>query len=119
MIKILESPTLKRQGTTHNESNPETNWMAGTPYTMSRMTYAQVKDSANVWLMTKPPWGTILAIDLDNGEKLWEESLGQISKNPEFKSFGAPNLGGTCLTSTGLTFVAATPDNHLRALCIG
>ena len=99
----------------NNKSDPETNWMTGTPYTMSRMTYAQVKDSTNVWLMTKPPWGSILAIDLNDGEKLWEKPLGQISKNPEFKSFGAPNLGGTCLTSTGLTFIAATPDNNLRA----
>ena len=98
-----------------NQIDPETNRMLGTPYTMSRMVYAKIIDEAQAWFMTKPPWGTILAIDLTNGKKIWENPLGAMADVPEAKGLGAINLGGTCLTSSGLTFVAATPDNQLRA----
>jgi len=106
---------LKKIRSDENLSDPETNWMTGTPYTMSRMTYVDVRDESNLWIMTKPPWGSILAIDLITGEKIWDKPLGTISDNPAFETFGSPNLGGTCLTSTDLTFIAATVDNHLRA----
>lgn len=101
-----------------NQINPETNRMLGTPYYMSRMVYAKASEKG-FWPYTQPPWGTILAIDIKTGEKKWENPLGFMgdpSQNPDFLKYGAVNLGGTCLTSTGLIFVAGTPDNHLRAI---
>ncbi len=100
-----------------NQIDPETNRMLGTPYRMSRLPYVKATDSG-IWAMTKPPWGTILAIDLGSGEKIWERPLGymgDIDQHPEYKDFGSINLGGTCLTASGLTFAAATVDNHIRA----
>ena len=100
-----------------NRINPETNRMLGTPYGMSRLPYVKAKDDG-FWAFTRPPWGTILAIDLKSGDKIWEKPLGymgDIESHPEYKDYGSINLGGTCLTAGGLTFVAATIDNHLRA----
>lgn len=100
-----------------NSINPETNRMLGTPYRMSRLPYLKATDT-NVWGMTSPPWGTILAIDIRSGNKVWEKPLGymgNIEETPDFKDYGSINLGGTCVTASGLTFVAATVDNHLRA----
>ena len=100
-----------------NQINPETNRMFGTPYRMSRLPYVKATEKG-LWGFTKPPWGTILAIDLKNGEKVWERPLGymgDVEANPEYKEYGSINLGGTCVTAGGLTFVAATADNHLRA----
>jgi len=89
--------------------------MMGTPYRMSRMSYLNAQEEKGIWALTKPPWGTILAIDLNTGEKIWEKPLGSMSADPASKDYGSINLGGTCLTSGGLTFVAGTIDNHLRA----
>ena len=100
-----------------NAINPETNRMLGTPYGMARLPFIMLNEGG-VWGMTKPPWGTILAIDLESGDKVWERPLGymaDLSKQPEYKDYGSVNMGGTCMTATGLTFIAATPDNHLRA----
>ena len=108
---------LQKVRSDENRVDPETNRMLGTPYRMSRLPYLKL-DSTNVWAMTTPPWGTILGIDLSSGDKIWEKPLGymgNLQSNPEFKTYGAINLGGTFVTSSGLTFVAATPDNHLRA----
>jgi quinoprotein glucose dehydrogenase len=37
------------------------------------------------------------------------------TKYPEAKNWGSLNLGGAMVTGGGLTFIAATRDNHLRA----
>ncbi len=97
----------------NNYINPETNRMFGTPYRMSRQVNITI-DSLGIWGMTKPPWGTIVAIDLNSGEKLWEKPLGYMSEEPSYKEYGSINLGGTFVTSSGLTFVAATVDNQFR-----
>ncbi|MEL6922663.1 MAG: pyrroloquinoline quinone-dependent dehydrogenase [Bacteroidota bacterium] len=97
-----------------NQIDPETNRMLGTPYRMSRQPYVKLSQEMG-YAMTRPPWGTLLAIDLSTGDKKWERPLGYLADHPAYKDLGTINLGGTCLTSSGLTFVAATNDNHLRA----
>lgn len=65
----------------------------------------------------KPPWGTLNAIDLNNGEILWQVALGEY---PELVEKGLPptgtqNLGGSAVTAGGLLFVGATRDEKFRA----
>lgn len=101
-----------------NMIDPETNRMLGTPYRMARYPFIKALKTGEAFPHTQPPWGTIIGIDLSSGEKLWEKPLGymgDVEEIPEVKEWGSINLGGTCLTAGGLTFVAATIDNHLRA----
>ncbi len=65
----------------------------------------------------EPPWGRLNAIDLNTGEYLWREPLGTY---PELEKRGIPttgteNYGGPVVTAGGLLFIAATPDEKIRA----
>ena len=64
-----------------------------------------------------PPWGTLNAIDLVKGEILWRVPLGEY---PELVAKGIRNtgtlsFGGAVATAGGLIFIAATPDEKIRA----
>jgi quinoprotein glucose dehydrogenase len=65
----------------------------------------------------KPPWGTLNAIDLVRGERVWQVTLGEY---PELVQQGRPptgteNYGGPVVTAGGLVFIAATRDERIRA----
>lgn len=63
-----------------------------------------------------PPWGTLNAVDLNTGQIVWKETLGDY---PEFKAkgihTGTENYGGPAVTAGGLVFIAATSDAKMRA----
>lgn len=64
----------------------------------------------------KPPWGTLTAINLNTGEFVWKNTLGDY---PEFKAkgihTGTENYGGPVVTAGGLLIIAATSDSKIRA----
>jgi quinoprotein glucose dehydrogenase len=65
-----------------------------------------------------PPWGTLTAIDLKAGKRLWEVPLGTTRDQAPFPlwfKFGTPNIGGPLMTASGLTFIGAATDDYLRA----
>ena len=66
----------------------------------------------------KPPFGTILAYDLNTGEQLFERPFGQTQQwgfyAPE--DWGSPTLGGPAVTAGGVIFIGASMDAHVRAL---
>jgi quinoprotein glucose dehydrogenase len=63
-----------------------------------------------------PPWGTLRAIDLNNGKVVWKQTLGD---HPDMKAkgihSGTENWGGSVVTAGGLVFIAATSDEMFRA----
>jgi len=95
----------------------ETGRQLGTPYVMKR-DYLLKAGADGYVMQSRPPWGTLLAIDLHTGNKVWEVPLGYMmdpGKYPEAKSWGSINFGGAIVTGGDLIFVAASMDSHLRA----
>jgi quinoprotein glucose dehydrogenase len=95
----------------------ETGRQVGTPYIMKR-DYLFKADSRGMVMQTKPPWGTLVAIDLRTGLKKWEVPLGYMldpAKFPGAEKWGSLNFGGAIVTGGNLVFVAASLDGHFRA----
>ena len=92
--------------------------MHGTPYYMRR----RFLKAPSGLLCTPPPWGELVAINLETGARAWHVPLGDpstiqpklaaVSKTP----LGLPNLGGPIVTAGGIAFIAATFDHFLRAV---
>ena len=63
-----------------------------------------------------PPWGTLNAINLNTGQIVWKDTLGDY---PELKAkgihSGTENYGGPAVTAGGVLFIAATSDSKMRA----
>jgi quinoprotein glucose dehydrogenase len=62
------------------------------------------------------PWGELVAVDLRHLSIAWRIPLGVIdalgSKPP---ATGAPNLGGSIVTASGVIFIGASNDHRFRA----
>ena len=75
-------------------------------------------DGETGWPLQQPPWGTLVAINLNTGDIEWEKPLGIVK---ELMAAGVPptgtiNLGGSIVTAGGLVFVGGTTDSMFRAL---
>lgn len=63
-----------------------------------------------------PPWGTLTAIDLNTGEYVWRDTLGDYPYYADKGIHtGSENYGGAVVTKGSLLFIAATRDGNLRA----
>tara|TARA_Y100001970_G_scaffold292370_1_gene433426 strand:+ start:256 stop:2496 length:2241 start_codon:yes stop_codon:yes gene_type:complete len=61
---------------------------------------------------SKPPWGKIVSINLNNGLLNWEVPNGYVDN----KKIGTSNFGGILVTKSGLIFATGTDDNKVVAL---
>ena len=90
----------------------------GTPYGMLRQPLLSPRGVPCV----APPFGRFTAVDAASGETRWQIPLGWmpslVEATPDAKGWGSITLGGPITTASGLVFVAATVDAHLRALDI-
>lgn len=88
---------------------------SGSPYDL-----AYTHDGYNKFLdpegypAISPPWGTLNAIDLDEGEIRWSIPFGEFPELAEqgLADTGTENYGGPIVTAGGLLFIGAT--NHDR-----
>ena len=94
--------------------------MDGTPYSIeigSLQSFLGIPCNA-------PPWGKLVAVDLQGGTILWETALGSVHEMgpvtaPFHIDWGTPNLGGGIATAGGLFFIGATMDRQIRAFDVG
>jgi quinoprotein glucose dehydrogenase len=81
---------------------------AGTPFAMFRTPLL----SPSGLPCNAPPWGTVAAVDLFSGKKVWDVPLGSLIPG---MNTGTITFGGPMVTAGSLVFAAAAMDNYLRA----
>jgi quinoprotein glucose dehydrogenase len=80
----------------------------GTPYAMFRdWLVAPTGQPCNA-----PPWGALVAFDLNTGKVRWEAPIGVQAQGWPAGSIG---FGGPIATRSGLIFTAAAVDPHIHA----
>ena len=67
---------------------------------------------------SKPPWGSLTAINLNTGKKIWQIPFGEYEKlsKKNITKTGTYNYGGVTATAGNLVFATGTLDNKLRAI---
>ncbi len=78
----------------------------GAPYAMKRRTLI----SSAGYPCNPPPWGELMAVDLDTGEIGWRQNFGTWGEEDS-----GYNSGGPIITGGGLVFIGASTDNKLHA----
>ena len=123
VTNVIQAPALVRliprdELSALRESGDLEGWdiaeQRGTPYYMARRFFLSPIGLPCI----KPPWGKLVAVDLDAGDILWEVPLGS-TKNLAPKAvpnlnWGVPNLGGAMLTGSGLIVIGAAAEHTLR-----
>jgi quinoprotein glucose dehydrogenase len=120
VVKLIpreEWQTLREKLTQGERVGREFTDMQGTPYVMQRETWLSSRRSP----CTAPPFGSLVAIDLETGRTAWHVPLGTdegldaigLPKLPA--GSGMVNLGGAITTAGGLVFIGATVDRYFRA----
>ena len=117
VVRLLprDSEAAKKRPPTDMDRTAQT----GTPYVLERGPLL----SPFGLPCTRPPWGTLAAIDLQRNTVLWQRPLGSTEGfAPWFvpsREIGMPNMGGPIVTASGIIFVGAATDNYLRAFDVG
>ena len=77
----------------------------------------EVFKDQNGFPASKPPWGTLTALNLNNGKIIWQVPFGEfpdlIQKGKD--KTGTPNFGGATGTAGNLIFATGTIDKKVRA----
>ena len=100
-----------RQGTLNGARAQHTE-QEGTPYGMARFDLLH-----NDLPCLEGPWSTLVAVDLDLGEVLWERPLGTtpwVDVGEDAADWGYLTSGGPMVTEGGVVFQASTSDHTLR-----
>lgn len=100
-----------RRAQRHMGTSPQ----AGTPYLINQ----EVLVSPFGVPCVPTPWGSLMAVSLETGEKVWEIPFGTTRDMLPFfpigLDFGLPSMGGPIVTASGLVFIGASMDRYLRA----
>ena len=79
--------------------------------------YARFWNPATKMPCSAPPFGELVAVDVNRAEVVWRTPLGAFDELKErgFDNTGSPNIGGSIVTASGLIFIGATIDRRFRA----
>ena len=114
VVKLIPRADFERESS-EEAPHAEFGTQADTPYGMRR------EPLLSPWGLpcTRPPWGTLVSIDLEHNRIAWQVPLGSTAGYaPWFvptRNFGMPNMGGPIVTAGDLVFVGAAMDSYLRA----
>jgi glucose dehydrogenase len=83
---------------------------------LDRGEYARFWDSDRLPCQA-PPWGQLVAVDLNAGAIAWQVPLGVVPSLEArgITGTGTPSLGGSIVTAGGLVFIGGTNDRRFRA----
>jgi quinoprotein glucose dehydrogenase len=74
------------------------------------------KDNTLNMPCNQPPWGELVAVNVNTGDIAWKVPVGITENLPADKQkTGRPGIGGPIATASGLVFVGGTDDNRFRA----
>jgi glucose dehydrogenase len=109
-------PTERRLFVNVNEL-PLVASLGGEQGRMPRINHYRRFVDENGWPCVQPPWGALVAVDLDEGRIAWKSALGKVEQLEAagLPRTGLPSLGGAIATAGGLIFVAGTTDRRIRA----
>ncbi len=108
LIPRAELEATRKNATDSDRLHGEFARQAGAPFAMFRTPLL----SPSGLPCNTPPWGTVAAVDLYEGKKVWDVPLGSFL--PGMNS-GTITLGGPMVTAGGIVFTAAAMDGFLRA----
>ena len=100
--------SIRREDAQRGLTDFEYTRMRGTPYVMRRRLILGPTGLP----CTPPPFGALVAVNLNTGRIAWSVPLGTMGDTP---NLGSPNLGGPIVTASGLVFIGATLDRGFRA----
>jgi quinoprotein glucose dehydrogenase len=106
-----------REAARNRAEGEEFTGQAGTPYGMSRAPLIAPSGLP----CSPPPWGLIVAVDLNEGELLWERPLGVqpgLEDVAGSEEWGAISFGGPITTAGDVVFVGASADDMIRGFDI-
>jgi quinoprotein glucose dehydrogenase len=112
IVRLIPTAQFETERRAHPER--ETTEQRGAAYAMSRQFFLSPAGRPCI----APPWGELVAVQVDRGTIAWRTVLGDLRGAGKITlpaATGAPSLGGAIATSTGLVFVGATMDPFIRA----
>jgi glucose dehydrogenase len=74
-------------------------------------------DTKNSWPCQQPPWGELVAVNVNTGDIAWSVPLGSFDELDAkgVPKTGTPNVGGSISTAGGLVFIGASSDARFHA----
>jgi quinoprotein glucose dehydrogenase len=75
------------------------------------------RESGSQMPCNQPPWGELVAVNVNTGDIAWRVPIGITESLPAGKqNTGRPGMGGSISTATGLVFVGYSDDSRFRAI---